>query len=145
MTQQTQSTGESFADLFERESPRIKEGEVVRGRVLSVDADHVHVDIGFKSEGLVDSWEFMDEQGTVLVKAGDLVDVLVEETEESHQTEQSEVTHPRSAHHRRPRAATRDPSSRTTATNSSKSDSRVRQFTSAGRSAVFVPYFVVPA
>jgi len=32
---------ERFADLFERESPRIKEGEVVRGRVLSVDADHV--------------------------------------------------------------------------------------------------------
>jgi len=82
MTQQTQTSGESFADLFERESPRIKEGEVVRGRVLSVDADHVHVDIGFKSEGLVDSWEFMDEQGTVLVKTGDMVDVLVEETED---------------------------------------------------------------
>jgi small subunit ribosomal protein S1 len=82
MTQQTQPSGESFADLFERESPRIKEGEVVRGRVLSVDADHVHVDIGFKSEGLVDSWEFMDEQGTVLVKTGDMVDVLVEETED---------------------------------------------------------------
>jgi small subunit ribosomal protein S1 len=82
MSQQTQPSGESFAELFERESPRIKEGEVVRGRVLSVDADHVHVDIGFKSEGLVDSWEFMDEQGTVLVKTGDMVDVLVEETED---------------------------------------------------------------
>jgi small subunit ribosomal protein S1 len=82
MTQPTQATGESFADLFERESPRIKEGEVVRGRVLAVDADHVHVDIGFKSEGLVDSWEFMDEAGTVLVGPGDMVDVLVEETED---------------------------------------------------------------
>ncbi|MGH7289358.1 MAG: 30S ribosomal protein S1 [Myxococcota bacterium] len=82
MSHETQSSGESFAVLFERESPRIKEGEVVRGRVLSVDADHVHVDIGFKSEGLVDSWEFMDEAGTVLVKTGDMVDVLVEETED---------------------------------------------------------------
>jgi len=82
MSHETQPSGESFADLFEREAPRVKEGEVVRGRVLSVDADHVHVDIGFKSEGLVDSWEFMDEAGNILVKSGDTVDVLVEETED---------------------------------------------------------------
>jgi small subunit ribosomal protein S1 len=82
MSQPTTTSGESFAELFERESPRIKEGEVVKGQVLSVDDDHVHVDIGFKSEGLVDTWEFMDEQGNVLVGPGDTVDVLVEETED---------------------------------------------------------------
>ena len=41
----------------------VKEGEVVKGKVLSIDDDHVQVDIGFKSEGLIDAWEFMDEDG----------------------------------------------------------------------------------
>jgi small subunit ribosomal protein S1 len=81
MTQQTQSTGESFADLFERESPRIKEGEVVRGRVLSVDADHVHVDIGFKSEGVIDINEVKGYDGVLTVKVGDRIEVLLERTE----------------------------------------------------------------
>ena len=39
--------GESFADLFETSTKSIKEGEVVRGKVLSVDDDHVQIDIGF--------------------------------------------------------------------------------------------------
>ncbi len=76
------AAGESFAALFEESAGNLKEGEVVKGRVLSVDDDHVQIDIGFKSEGLIDAWEFMDEAGTVLVKAGDEVDVLIEESED---------------------------------------------------------------
>lgn len=83
MTEETRTHGgESFAELFEKSEARLKEGEVVRGRVLSVDEDHVQVDVGFKSEGLVDAWEFMNEGGTLLVKAGDVVDVLIEESED---------------------------------------------------------------
>jgi small subunit ribosomal protein S1 len=78
-----QKGGEGFAALFEQSARQVKEGEVVRGRVLSVDEDNVQIDIGFKSEGLVPTWEFMDEDGTVLVKPGDQVDVLVEESEDS--------------------------------------------------------------
>jgi small subunit ribosomal protein S1 len=73
---------ESFAELFAKNVPEIKEGEVVRGKVLSVDEDHVQIDVGFKSEGLVPTWEFMDDDGTVLVHPGDTVDVLVEEAED---------------------------------------------------------------
>jgi small subunit ribosomal protein S1 len=80
MTDQAQ--GESFATLFEQSVKEVKEGEVVEGVVAAVDSDHVQVDVGFKSEGLVDSWEFMDEDGTMLVKVGDVVDVLVESTED---------------------------------------------------------------
>jgi len=75
------STGESFADLFENSLRTIKEGEVVKGTVLSIDDEHVAIDIGFKSEGMVASWEFMDEDGTLLVEPGDEVDVLLEEAE----------------------------------------------------------------
>jgi small subunit ribosomal protein S1 len=75
------SNSESFADLFEKSLRSVKEGEVVRGRVLAIDDEHVSIDIGFKSEGMVAAWEFMDEDGTVLVAPGDEVDVLLEEAE----------------------------------------------------------------
>jgi small subunit ribosomal protein S1 len=75
------SAGESFADLFENSLRQIKEGELVKGTVLSIDDEHVAIDIGFKSEGMVASWEFMDEDGTMLVGPGDEVDVLLEEAE----------------------------------------------------------------
>ncbi len=82
VTASSASGGESFASLFEESIRAVKEGEVVKGKVLSVDDDHVQIDIGFKSEGLVAAWEFMDEDGTMLVKAGDEVDVLFEESED---------------------------------------------------------------
>jgi len=78
------SGGETFADLFEATSSTVKEGEVVRGRVLSIDEDNIQIDIGFKSEGLVPTWEFMEEDGTLLVSVGDDVDVLLEESEDSY-------------------------------------------------------------
>ncbi len=73
---------ESFAELFEQSAATIKEGEVAHGKVLSINADNVTIDVGFKSEGVVATWEFMDEDGTVLVEVGDTVGVLVEETED---------------------------------------------------------------
>jgi small subunit ribosomal protein S1 len=79
----TEMTSGSFADLFESTAPRVKEGELVRGRVIGIDDEHVTVDIGFKSEGLVQAWEFMDDDGTMLIKVGDMVDVLLEESEDT--------------------------------------------------------------
>src|SRR4029450_2999060 len=74
--------GESFADLFEKQTREMKEGELVQGIVTHADDDHVQVDVGFKSEGLIDAWEFMDDDARLLVKVGDRVDVLVEEIED---------------------------------------------------------------
>jgi len=79
----TQPQTESFADLFEKAARTIKEGEVVQGTVLGIDNEHVHVDVGFKSEGLIPLWELMADDGRVLVKPGDKVDVLIEETEDA--------------------------------------------------------------
>jgi small subunit ribosomal protein S1 len=78
----TTTAGESFADLFQQQAREMKEGEVVQGIVTFMDEDHVQVDVGFKSEGLVDSWEFMDDDAHMLVKVGDRVDVLIEEIED---------------------------------------------------------------
>ncbi len=73
--------GESFAELFGSNEQAIKEGEIARGKVLSIDADFVQIDIGFKSEGMIATWEFMTEEGELLISVGDEVEVLVEEVE----------------------------------------------------------------
>jgi small subunit ribosomal protein S1 len=70
----------TFAELFSK-GPKIKEGELARGTVISIDEDHVQVDIGFKSEGLIATWEFMTDDGEMTIKVGDTVDVLVEVAE----------------------------------------------------------------
>ena len=72
---------ESFAALFEASLHTIKEGTVIKGTVLSVDSDHVLVDIGYKSEGLIATWEFGDENGVVRVRPGDQVEVMIEQAE----------------------------------------------------------------
>jgi small subunit ribosomal protein S1 len=80
-TMQTTAADESFAELFEGRRSLIKEGEVVTGTVLSVDADNVLVDVGSKSEGVIPTWEFADASGIAHIKPGDRVDVLVEQAE----------------------------------------------------------------
>ncbi|PYQ16892.1 MAG: 30S ribosomal protein S1, partial [Acidobacteria bacterium] len=58
------------------------EGEVVKGIVLQVSEAEVIVDVGYKSEGIIPIEEFRDETGQITVKRGDLVDVLLEKTED---------------------------------------------------------------
>lgn len=54
------------------------EGEVFQGRVLAVTNKDVIIDIGYKSEGLVPLSQFAQPDGTVSVKPGDTVDVMVD-------------------------------------------------------------------
>src|SRR5262247_2774203 len=74
---------ESFAALFEEESLRhvVKEGDIVKGKVINVGKDHVVVDIGYKSEGTIPLYEFTQADGTVGVKEGDEIDVFLESRE----------------------------------------------------------------
>src|SRR5437879_5906295 len=75
--------GESFAALFEESLKRedVKEGDIVRGRVIQVAKDYVVIDIGYKSEGQVPIEEFTGTDGQVHVKEGDEVEVLLESRE----------------------------------------------------------------
>ena len=72
-----ESTG-SVMDLYEESFKRFAEGEVVTGRIISIDKDQVLIDIGYKSEGQVRIQEFMDEKGNMAAKVGDAVEVMVE-------------------------------------------------------------------
>src|SRR5438876_463633 len=76
-------TGEDFGSLldqFEQEQSSLQEGEVVRGTVVGITERGVVIDFGYKSEGIVNQNEFM-EDGVITVKPGDEVDVLVKNME----------------------------------------------------------------
>ena len=68
-------------ELYESSFRNFSEGEVVKGTVLQVTLGEVVVDVGYKSEGMIPIEEFMDEHGQMTVQAGDIVDVLLERTE----------------------------------------------------------------
>jgi small subunit ribosomal protein S1 len=69
-------------DLYDNSFRHIAEGEVVKGTVLKVTETEVVVDVGFKSEGIIALDEFLDENRQVIVQPGDVVDVLLERTED---------------------------------------------------------------
>src|SRR5947207_7248316 len=72
----------AMLDIYEYSFVNMAEGEVVKGTVLKVTNTAVVVDVGYKSEGLIQIHEFLDENGQVTVQAGDVVDVLLERTED---------------------------------------------------------------
>lgn len=77
-------TDEEFhelADMYEDTLNEIEEKEIVTGRVVSVDEDYVVVDIGFKSEGMVQTNEFPDDVVENL-QPGDEVDVFLDQVED---------------------------------------------------------------
>jgi small subunit ribosomal protein S1 len=64
-------------DSYEESMKEIQEGNLIKGRIVLVDQNHVSVDIGYKTEGLVPVREFLDPQGNLLANVGDEVDVLL--------------------------------------------------------------------
>ncbi|MBI2178281.1 MAG: 30S ribosomal protein S1 [Candidatus Tectomicrobia bacterium] len=59
---------------------QVKDGEIVKGRVVGFEGDYILVDVGYKSEGLVPRNEFPD--GGRKLQPGDEVEVYVEERED---------------------------------------------------------------
>lgn len=83
---------EDFASLFAeyekqqgsgkkaRRGPR--EGETVKGRIVSIGAETVFVDLGGKAEGTLDLLEVRDPDGRITVQVGDEIEARVVRTEE---------------------------------------------------------------
>ncbi len=70
----------AILDQYEQEQAQFQEGSVVRGTVVNINDRGVIIDFGFKSEGLVPLEEFTD-QGQLMVKRGDEVEVLIKSME----------------------------------------------------------------
>jgi len=73
-----QLEGASMAQLLEEVPQNFKEGEVVRGKVVNITDDRILVDIGYKSEGIVESGEFSHLKDVVV---GETYDFYIEEPE----------------------------------------------------------------
>jgi len=68
-----------LTELYARSLKDIKEGQVVKGRVIEMSPQEVVVDIGYKSEGSIPLHEFPDAK---TLKVGDEVDVFIESAED---------------------------------------------------------------
>src|SRR5690349_2382683 len=60
-----------------KKDPRV--GELVRGKVVTIGHDAVFLDLGAKSEGMIDLVELRDEKGQLLCAVGDTVEARVVE------------------------------------------------------------------
>ncbi|HLB94539.1 MAG TPA: S1 RNA-binding domain-containing protein, partial [Nitrospiria bacterium] len=68
--------------LYEESFKNLKEGATVEGTVITVQPGSVVVDIGYKSEGLIPSDEFSEDELATL-KAGDRIQVYLQEREDN--------------------------------------------------------------
>lgn len=69
---------EDMSKFYEDTFKDIKEGEIVKGKVIGVTSKEIQVDIGYKSEGVIAIEEFYDSKS---IKVGDEVEVLIESKE----------------------------------------------------------------
>lgn len=68
---------ESFAEMLEKSSSRnarLAPGEKVTARVVGISGDVVYIDLGGKSEGIVDAAEFIDDKGSISIREGDQIE-----------------------------------------------------------------------
>src|SRR5687768_4570698 len=77
-------SAENFAALFEESLSRkeMRVGEVITAEVIRVDANHVVVNAGLKSESYIPTDEFRNDRGEIEVKAGDFVQVAIDALED---------------------------------------------------------------
>lgn len=74
----TQEEFLTLAKLYSESFKDVKEGEILKGRVVRIQGDNVILDVGFKSEGSVPLNEFYGEE----VKIGQEVEIVLESVED---------------------------------------------------------------
>ena len=75
---------ENFAELFEQSltAKQMRPGSIVTGTVIHIGRDVVIVNAGLKSEGVIPIEQFYNEDGSLEVAVGDLVDVALDMLED---------------------------------------------------------------
>ena len=74
---------DEMVSMYDESMRHLNEGQIVTGHVIAITGNHVIVDVGYKSEGLIPINEFTDHEGTTHVAEGDEVEVLLEKTEDA--------------------------------------------------------------
>jgi len=75
----TQEEFESLANLYTESFRDVKQGEMVKGKLVRIQDDNVIIDVGFKSEGTIPKSEFGDD---VELQVGQEVEVVLESVED---------------------------------------------------------------
>jgi len=69
----------SLSKLYSQSFKDVKEGEIIRGKIVGIQGDNVIVDVGFKSEGSIPKIEFnVGEE----IKLGGELDIVIERVED---------------------------------------------------------------
>ena len=80
--------GKTFAEVFESQISgaleEVKPRKTIKGKIVKIDQDFAHIDINYKSIGLVPKEQFNNLDGEFTAKVGDEVDVYVMALENDH-------------------------------------------------------------
>ncbi|HEY5776996.1 MAG TPA: S1 RNA-binding domain-containing protein, partial [Xanthomonadales bacterium] len=97
---------EDFASLFgefekkqgmtSKKEPRT--GDKVTGTVVSIQGDNIFINLGSKTEGIVEREELTDEEGNLTVEVGDSIEIVVSGKDESSGTLMLGAQHARRMH-----------------------------------------------
>jgi small subunit ribosomal protein S1 len=75
---------ENFAEMFEQSlvATNMRPGTIVTGTVVSVNSDHIIINAGLKSEGIIPRNQFLNSAGELEVAVGDRVEVSLDAVED---------------------------------------------------------------
>ena len=78
------SMTESFAELFEESltNTQLQPGTIVTGQVVDITSEHVVVNAGLKSEGIIPRNQFISAEGQLEIGVGDDVEVALDAVED---------------------------------------------------------------
>ena len=74
---------EQLLDKYQFTSKELTRGKIVKGRIVKVTENHVIVDIGFKSEGVIPIEEFKNGLETTPISPGDEIEAMIIRTSSS--------------------------------------------------------------
>ncbi len=72
---------ESLLDQYQFNAKEIVPGKIIKGKVIKVTSNHVLVDIGFKSEGIIPREDFANSQDISEIRPGETVQAIVERSD----------------------------------------------------------------
>ncbi len=75
---------ENFAELFEQSllDKKLTPGAIVTGEIVHIGPEHVVVNAGLKSEGVIPIAQFIDEKGELEINVGDQIEVALDKLED---------------------------------------------------------------
>ena len=75
----SQEEFQDLANLYSESFRDVKEGELIKGKIVRIQGDSIIIDVGFKSEGTIPKNEFYEDQE---IEVGDEIEVVLESVED---------------------------------------------------------------